>query len=160
MLRRMLAEWSGLAAGSLRFGETGNGKPILLDRPDLHFNLSYSDEVILIGVTQQNRLGVDIEWRRAFPEGRALAEHCFDEAEQAALRQGRPGRSESDLFLCGWTRKEACVKASALGLTQDPAKVITGLDTGSRKVMISKFLSTQVETLVQDHYIISWATVI
>jgi 4'-phosphopantetheinyl transferase len=159
LLRHMLADWSGLPAARLRFGQSGNGKPILLDRPALHFNLSYADQAILIGVSEQAQLGVDIEQRRAFPEARALAEDIFDRQEQAALRRGS-ALPESDLFLCGWTRKEACLKASAHGLALDPASISTGLETGARHVRIGRTAVCRVETSMDDHHIISWATMI
>lgn len=152
----MLADWSGLPAAQLRFGQSGNGKPILLDRPALHFNLSYADQAILIGVSQQAQLGVDIERRRPFPEARMLAEDIFDRQEQAALRHGS-SLPESDLFLCGWTRKEACLKASAHGLALNPASISTGLETGPRDVGIAHG-ACRVETSMDDQHIISWAT--
>ncbi|MCB4858159.1 4'-phosphopantetheinyl transferase superfamily protein [Sphingobium sp. PNB] len=160
MLRHMLADWSGLAPDGLRFGETGNGKPILLDRPDLHFNLSYSDDHILIGVTRRSPLGVDIERRRPFPQALALAEDCFDAEERTALCQARPGMSESDLFLSGWTRKEACLKACGIGLSQDPAEIPTGLDHGARTVNIGAFVHARVETLIQNDNVVSWAKMV
>lgn len=160
MLRQMLADWSGLAPASLRFTEIGNGKPILLDVPCLHFNLSYADDAILIGVTRQSRIGVDIERRRPFPAALALAQECFDRVEQTALRQARSDTAQSDLFLCGWTRKEACLKAAALGLAHDPALIVTGLEPRAREVTITPSLHTQVETLVRERYMLSWAKIL
>lgn len=159
-LRIILSDWTGIAPASLRFGERGKGKPVLLDRPDIHFNLSYSDETILIGVTRENELGVDIERRRPFPDARALAEACFDKAEQAALRDPRSAMTEGDRFLCGWTRKEAALKAAALGLVHDPQQISTGIEAAPRKLTIGKSVRVAVNTMITDEHMISWASIL
>ncbi|WP_179042937.1 4'-phosphopantetheinyl transferase family protein [Sphingobium lactosutens] len=160
MIRQMLADWSGIAADALRFGEIGIGKPVLLDTPDIYFNLSYADNAVLIGVTRRGSLGVDVEDRRHLPDARDLAENIFDMPERLALRDKLCGVSESDLFLSGWTRKEACLKAAGTGLSLDPVGVSTGLELTRRKVQMADTLQVQVETMIVGTRIMSWATTI
>ncbi|WP_022681754.1 4'-phosphopantetheinyl transferase family protein [Sphingobium bisphenolivorans] len=159
-LRCILSDWTGIPAPALRFAEYGRGKPMLLDRPEIRFNLSYADENVLIGVSAKSDLGVDIERRRPFPDARALAEDCFDGEEQAALHATSSARDESDLFLCGWTRKEAAFKAAALGIVDDPASIATGIEPAYRELPIGGCLRAGVSTMVTDRHMISWAAIL
>jgi 4'-phosphopantetheinyl transferase len=99
----------------LEFAVAGNGKPYLPDLPDLRFNLSHSHEMALVAVAWRVEVGVDVEWLRRMPECLAIAERFFPPTDAAALRDVAPEGREFEFFRL-WTRIEAVLKASGIGL--------------------------------------------
>ncbi|MFF5565544.1 4'-phosphopantetheinyl transferase family protein [Streptomyces sp. NPDC012829] len=95
-----------------RCGRPG-GRPSL-HRPDLHFSLSHSDDLVLYAFAR-TPVGVDVEARP--PEGTADGLmgtlHPRERTGLAAL----PPAERTDAFLRCWTRKEACLKGEGAGLT-------------------------------------------
>ena len=99
--------------------ETGpEGKPELADRwrGRLRFNLSHSDELALVGVAPSGRIGVDIETIRPMGDALRIARGHFAASEIATL-EARSADALTEAFFACWTRKEAFVKATGLGLS-------------------------------------------
>ena len=95
-----------------KYGE--HGKPRLAGN-GLEFNLSHSENRALIGITDGDAIGVDIEKvnpERSNPE---IAKRFFAEREIAALEQFDAGAYSKAFFNC-WTRKEAVLKAVGTGI--------------------------------------------
>ncbi|MFI5757212.1 4'-phosphopantetheinyl transferase family protein [Streptomyces sp. NPDC051569] len=90
-----------------------DGRPAL-HRPDLHFSLSHSEDLVLYAFAR-TPVGVDVE---AMPARGTVDElwatlHPVERAELAALLPAE----RDDAFLRCWTRKEACLKGMGAGLT-------------------------------------------
>lgn len=118
-LRAILAHYLRTTAAALRFQYSGHGKPSLasgVSGLDLHFNLSHSNELALVGVTLGRDIGVDIEQVRPEFAGLDIAQRFFAPGEVAALRALPEPERASAFFRC-WTRKEAFVKARGEGLS-------------------------------------------
>lgn len=126
-LRRVLADACGVAAGEIAFTEGPHGKPFAPALYGMHFNVSHSGAVGLIGLCRTHELGVDLEVWREMNDAVSLARHNFTSDEQAELAQAEDGTARSRLFLQGWTRKEACIKAIGSGLSVAPQSFHTGL---------------------------------
>ena len=115
--RGLLREQLGLAAGcaptDLEFARTPQGKPFL-QNADISFNISHSDAACALAWTAGTLpLGVDIEdISRDFHEAR-LAEHAFSPGEIRAWQGASHPRRR---WLCIWTRKEALLKTTGLGI--------------------------------------------
>jgi len=124
-LRRVLAGVLGRPRESLVF-ETGEfGKPGLVNGRPLHFNLSRSGPVAVIGVSSQLAVGVDIEVLRPVIDANTLARaHFTDEEFREWSRSDDPARDRT--FLTIWTCKEACVKALGVGLSARPGSIHVG----------------------------------
>lgn len=121
-LRRILASALGIETPKvLKYAEHEHGKPYLKDYPNLHFNLSHSGDYALVGVAEQ-AIGVDIE-QQADRDEIALAKRFFsrDECQWIAAK---PKAEQQKAFFTLWTRKEAVIKLTGLGLQM-------GLDTFS-----------------------------
>lgn len=88
------------------------GKPKLANYPNLYFNLSHTEGLILLGV-DTNPLGVDCEKRQERKRD-AVIKRCFGEEEKAFLAQSQDIQTD---FLRLWTLKESYVKALGLGLS-------------------------------------------
>jgi 4'-phosphopantetheinyl transferase len=116
-LREILAAYLGSLAHELRFGVNLHGKPFLSgSHAGLRFNLSHSGEWALVGVTLDAEIGVDIE--AVSPDRRTadLAGRYFSTVEQAEFAS-LPEELRLLAFYCGWTRKEAYIKARGRGLS-------------------------------------------
>lgn len=118
-LRRILAVRLGLAPQAVPLVPGPNGKPILAPGPSpWEFNLSHSGDWILIALAWRRRVGIDVEaWRDL--EYATLAERAFAPEERAALA-AVPEVEQAATFFAVWTRKEAVLKARALGLGAFP----------------------------------------
>lgn len=90
-----------------------NKKPTL---PGIDFSLSYSHRMAVCAISQQFKVGIDIEYKKPFYP--AALEHILSANECAEYNQN----TEKELFLLRlWTRKEAVLKAAARGLQDSPA---------------------------------------
>ncbi|MGQ9490513.1 MAG: 4'-phosphopantetheinyl transferase family protein [Anaerolineae bacterium] len=120
-LRLILSRYCGRPPQAIRFQYNPHGKPLLApdlqnDGGPLHFNLSHSDELALIGLALGGQIGVDIERVRPELADERLAERFFSPREVAKLRS-LPAGEQPEAFFRYWTCKEALVKACGSGLS-------------------------------------------
>ncbi|HEY3909060.1 MAG TPA: 4'-phosphopantetheinyl transferase superfamily protein [Stellaceae bacterium] len=124
LMRAVLARLGGRLPAAWRFVADAHGKPSawLGDAPAaLSFNLSHTEGMVGIAATlgADWALGFDVE-PLARQVDLGVADRFFAQHEVAWLdRQPRPERSQG--FLRLWTLKEAFIKATGKGLTQDLA---------------------------------------
>lgn len=111
-----------------RYGEFG--KPELAEVSGaLEFSLTHSDDVALIAVANNRRVGVDIERVRAVEDAARIVERFFAPSEREAfLRELDYCREEA--FLRAWTRKEAYLKGIGEGLAFALDRVEVSLASG------------------------------
>ncbi|MEJ8820515.1 4'-phosphopantetheinyl transferase superfamily protein [Variovorax humicola] len=136
-LRQTLAGPAHRHAAELAFTTGRFGKPALSASPKLHFNLSHSLGVGLIGLGEDAAIGVDVEIVRPMNDAILLAEQQFDAAERAALAALEPGPARDLAFLRCWTRKEACLKAVGTGLGFDTRRFHVGIDATPCEVTLA-----------------------
>lgn len=112
--RIILASCTGEEPQDLRFDLQPKGKPYLkgLANPPF-FNLSHSADLAALAVCETTEVGVDIEHERPVEQG--LARRFFSAAEADAL-DAISLDQRRDAFLRCWTRKEAYLKATGMGL--------------------------------------------
>ncbi|HKV50587.1 MAG TPA: 4'-phosphopantetheinyl transferase superfamily protein [Gemmatimonadaceae bacterium] len=97
------------------------GKPMLANTA-LHFNMSRSEDVALIAVSERGAVGVDVERLRPMPDATDLARAYFaGPAREAIAAASLDARDK--VFLMQWTRLEAIVKADGGGLGASPSIV-------------------------------------
>jgi 4'-phosphopantetheinyl transferase len=133
-LRSLLADLTGCAPAELTLIAGPEGKPSLAAGPS--FNLSHSEQHLLIGITAEGRLGVDIEVKKPIPDAMELARTHFTEEEIAALR-GLSAEELGAAFLRIWTRKESLLKALGTGLSLPLDRVSMKVDTGQGNLLQS-----------------------
>jgi 4'-phosphopantetheinyl transferase len=118
-LRIVLSECVGIAPKELRFEHTSKGKPFLASSgscfASTHFNLSHSGDVAVIAVSRDRELGVDVEELNPRRAEQEIADRFFAEAEKRLLR-ALTGAEMVRKFYQFWTRKEAVLKATGLGI--------------------------------------------
>ncbi|MBC5821270.1 MAG: 4'-phosphopantetheinyl transferase superfamily protein [Candidatus Eremiobacteraeota bacterium] len=119
LVRALLGGYLERPASVLRFATGLYGKPALVEpaiHPPLEYNLSHSGDVVLIAVARQRAVGIDVErWAKHIVYDE-LAEYCFSAAERSELRAASH-HDKAAAFFAGWTRKEAYIKATGLGIT-------------------------------------------
>jgi 4'-phosphopantetheinyl transferase len=152
-LREMLALRLDCRPSSLEYRTTRHGKPYLASHSSAsstcRFNLSHSEDVALLGITDDVELGVDIEVLREIDDLWSLAGNVFTAREQSELRETPSDRRDS-AFLRGWTRKEACLKAVGCGLAIDPRTVDVGLTGNQAQIALNTDngqFNVQVQTI-------------
>jgi 4'-phosphopantetheinyl transferase len=117
--RVILATYVGRAPHELAFSYGAKGKPELSlpqNSPKVQFNLSHSEDLALLAVTLQHRVGVDIEFIKHDLAIDEIATRCFSEVEIKILR-ALPQAERTKSFYSWWTRKEAFIKAIGKGLS-------------------------------------------
>ena len=136
-LRETLSSQCGIPASMLEFALGPFGKPSLVEHEHggLRFNLSHSQSLALIAICDDAEVGADLELLRPMPDADALAETYFSPAERSDLAM-LPAQARDRAFLCCWTRKEACLKATGMGLSVDTRSFEVGVLPDTREVTI------------------------
>lgn len=117
-LRRILAGYARTPAAAIRFVYGERGKPALdpaRHRAHLRFNLSNSADLALCAVCLEHEVGVDLEAMRDNIDVDGVAERFFSEPELRVYRALPADERHPAFFRC-WTRKEAYMKATGMGL--------------------------------------------
>ncbi len=81
----------------------------------LHFNLSHSEDLALLGVALDRQIGVDVEHWRPLVDAESIVSRYFAPGERARWL-ALPEHERLPAFFRGWTRKEAYLKARGVGL--------------------------------------------
>lgn len=115
ILRQILGAYLQKPPHSLQFHYSNNGKPVLATNDTLQFNLSHSDNMVLYAITHNRNIGIDLERIREDIEIEQIASRFFSEAEIVSMQQLTESK-RNELFFQYWTRKEALIKATGVGL--------------------------------------------
>ncbi|GAB6066717.1 4'-phosphopantetheinyl transferase superfamily protein [Methylothermus subterraneus] len=128
-VRWLLGLCLGLAPKALMFAREPLGKPYLLGDQRLAFNLSHSQDKMLLAVAQSREIGVDMEILRPLKELERLARRCLAPSEWQAW-QALAEEEQLLAFLRFWTCKEALAKASGQGLSIGLSRLVFALGKG------------------------------
>ncbi len=134
-LRSVLSAETGIPGAYLDFSTGAFGKPALVEPYGVRFNMSHSESVGLIAVGEDADIGVDLEVLRSMPDAQSLAATYFTHAERQALDALAPAERDRAFLGC-WTRKEACLKATGMGLSVDTRSFEAGVGSDSEELEI------------------------
>lgn len=119
-LRVILSRYLGVSSAKLRFSYGVNGKPRLVtssaQKRTVYFNLAHSGCFALYALTCIGEIGVDVERIRPEFTGEDIAKRFFSPVEVASLNEVAAELRHEAFFNC-WTRKEAFIKATGVGLS-------------------------------------------
>jgi 4'-phosphopantetheinyl transferase len=118
LLRKLLGAYLRKSPAELEFSYGQHGKPALSGENSasgLCFNLSHSSGLAVYAIARQRNLGVDVEHIRPDFAGENIAKRYFSEREARGLQELPPEERVKGFFHC-WTRKEAYLKATGMGL--------------------------------------------
>lgn len=120
LVRTVLSRYASVAPCDWHFSKNVFGRPQITEKvktaADLNFNLSHTQDLIVLAVARKCILGVDVEYvsrRGAIME---VADRFFAPEEVGALGM-LTGALQQDRFFEYWTLKESYIKARGLGLS-------------------------------------------
>jgi 4'-phosphopantetheinyl transferase len=115
ILKIVLAAHSNLDVSTINIDYDFNKKPYLASHPELQFNISHSENLAVIAISQ-NKVGIDIEYRNKDFEFNNLLADIFNTNEILDIQNAA---NKEYAFYSLWTRKEAFVKALGKGIDDD-----------------------------------------
>lgn len=120
ILRHILAGYLDTDPADVRLATGRYGKPELDGcATSLRFNLSHSDDLMLLAITHAREIGVDVEFMKENVPFETLADHYFTPEDAWDLRL-LPADKRAWKFYDVWTCTEARLKASGVGLSFGP----------------------------------------
>ncbi len=128
LLRTVLCGITGIAPEALCFAENEKGKPYC-ENADVNFSISHSGKLVAVCVDKIRRVGIDIEKIRPV---KASLMHFFCNDEELEFISGSSVSADGklthpdvlDRFFRVWTFKEAAVKLSGEGITDEIKNVL------------------------------------
>lgn len=118
LLRTILSRYLGANPQDLQFVTGPHGKPELTGPyTSLRFNLSHSDDLMLLAVTHARAIGIDLELMREDVPFETLADYYFEPEDAWSLRLLPPAQ-RAWKFYDMWTSTEAQLKAGGTGISQ------------------------------------------
>jgi 4'-phosphopantetheinyl transferase len=112
--RYILSILTKIPAKDITIRRSDLNKPYCADTTEVHFNVSDSEDAIILGVSSAE-IGVDIEFNNTSFEYKNMIADFFNEKEITLINQSvKPIQTFYQL----WVRKEAVLKAKGTGLNQ------------------------------------------
>ena len=136
-LRSLLGAYLAIEPSEVEFAYDALGKPSLVGmgaQAGLNFSVSHSGAQALLGFARGRRIGVDLERVSADADVLELAERYFSSNEFKTLRS-LTAEMQHEAFYCGWTRKEAYLKARGEGIFFGLERVEVSLVPGERAII-------------------------
>jgi 4'-phosphopantetheinyl transferase len=118
LLRELLGKHLHQKPAGLEFSYSHYGKPALSGANSssrLSFNLAHSAGLAVYSVAKERNLGIDVELIKPESAGEDIARRYFSTREVVDLMALPPEQRIEAFFHC-WTRKEAYLKATGMGL--------------------------------------------
>jgi 4'-phosphopantetheinyl transferase len=142
-LRRVLESYLSVPAAEIELEAGEHGKPHLRGGGGIEFNLSHSNGLALIAVTDGRAVGVDVEMIDPRRDLVALADRALPSEDVAAVTAASPAERPA-LFYAAWTRHEARLKCLGLGLSSATLRSGTS-EVSDRKVVAVENLEVAPE---------------
>jgi len=133
VLRTLLSGYLEIPATEIVFQYSKNGKPSLdtrIQKEPISFNISHSNNWILLAFGRHFELGIDIEKIQPQRQMQAIASRYFSPKERERLEKASDFKT---LFFQLWAKKEAYVKASDSTLFQELRQSRIPLSDGKDK---------------------------
>jgi 4'-phosphopantetheinyl transferase len=133
LLRLLLSSILGKEPQDIVFSYEQHGKPTIEDKINdkaIEFNISHSGDYALIGITLENKVGVDIEEINPDINHQSLSKRFFSEKEKNEL-QSLVNNKQRDTFYRIWARKESFIKAIGKGVAFGLDRFSVSLDMGN-----------------------------
>ena len=143
VLKRLISSRLSLPISEIDFKKNRFGKPRLKSNRPLEFNLSHSGNLALIGITENYRIGIDVEFMKDGLDYLNIAKHHFAPQEYQLL-SGQTGSGVKEYFYRCWTRKESFIKAEGSGVSYPLDSFVVSMDSSDTARIIS-FQNTSEE---------------
>jgi len=113
VLRCILALTLEQEPSDVEIGITPKGKPYLPDS-DIYFNLSHSEGLMIVGLSRQSEIGIDLQKVYPIPNHQTIIKNFFSVKEGIYLKS-LPQDTFLEQFFIIWTAKEAYLKGIGEG---------------------------------------------
>lgn len=120
LLRQRLSHYLKIEPSLIEFGKSQFGKLQLHPKRNcfqVFFNLSHSENWIVLAFSRDRDVGVDIEWIRPIQSVHKFCERFFSNDEIQFLNKFST-EQQLRIFFKIWTAKEAYLKAKGVGLSE------------------------------------------
>lgn len=141
-LRKIISYYLQISSREITFKYSDRGKPELANN-NLKFNLSHSQDTALYALTNNNLIGIDLEYLRSNVECDKIAQRFFSPAE-SELINSLPPKQKTQTFFHFWTIKEAYLKATGEGLVGGLETVKIDLN-GDAEVIVKAIANNSTE---------------
>jgi 4'-phosphopantetheinyl transferase len=117
LLRLILSKYCNCQPREIMFRYNSFKKPFICipEFKEIKFNMSYSNDLMLVGLSRQKDIGIDIEKVREMRDLENIAVENFSLQE---LKYRDSKLDKTNTFFKIWTRKEAFIKAKGKGIYQ------------------------------------------
>jgi phosphopantetheinyl transferase len=120
VLREIVGALQATLPSLVRIIEGEFGKPALMrtaGKPPLWFSVAHCDDLLLVALSREGEVGVDVERTRPIDSWERVADRTLAPAERAQLlRAVERGEEADQVFLRHWCRVEAELKAIGCGI--------------------------------------------
>jgi 4'-phosphopantetheinyl transferase len=133
MVRAILGHYTHQDPAKVRLIKGRYGRPYLdpgNNGFDVQFSLSHTDEMICLGVTQKNEIGLDIVKINPHYPFLAVEQYLFTPGEREWITQTAPEKRTFQFFRI-WSLKEALLKAMDSDVRMMKEADVSGIMTGS-----------------------------
>lgn len=120
LLKCILAHQTSCNILDINLKEDDGKKPFLQSSKSIFFNVSHSKNNAVIAISNQP-IGIDIEFLNKDFDFSAILPHSFNKSE---IEQIYNAANKTNTFFTFWTRKEAIVKATGKGITDELTQII------------------------------------
>ena len=103
----------------LQFTTGIHGKPCLKDFPQIHYNISHTDGMVICGFSDRE-IGVDVERMRPYGDG--ILRKVLSESENRYISE-LPQKEREENFFKIWTLKESYGKAVGCGIAMPLSQI-------------------------------------
>lgn len=140
LLREILSFYLQMDPRDIKFEYSEYHKPAIANYHPEHFefNVSHSEDLIVIGISRSIPIGLDIESTNRSQKDLELASEFLSPGELALL-QKVPETQKLEAFLNCWTRKEAYLKAIGKGLVDSLSEIRVNIAPGEPARFISLY---------------------
>jgi 4'-phosphopantetheinyl transferase len=155
LLKFILAHHTGINIYEINIEKDENKKPFLSNDKSLCFNISHAEDFAIIVVSHE-AVGIDIEYKNIKFNFSEILPFSFSNLEIEAVLNAT---DKTNTFYKFWTRKEAIVKATGKGISDNLPQIpaLDGLHSVASSV-ISNFKKLHVFSFnLDDNYVVSCA---
>lgn len=135
VLRILLGNYLGKSPNTIVFQYLINSKPSVVNDKNLEFNISHSEDCILMAFLQDFVVGIDVEYTKRPVELENIARSFFSEEEVKELFTLDKSYHLQAFYNC-WTRKEAFIKALGDGLSFPLDKFVVSLSSAKEASLL------------------------
>lgn len=121
-MHTVLAYYINSQANEIEFSHAEHGKPALIasqNSQHIQFNLSHSNNIAILAVCKHHSVGVDVEYAERKTDWVGVSKRFFTPNEQQLLFNLDEDEQKKAFFQI-WTRKEAHMKVTGMGLSLSP----------------------------------------